>query len=434
MLSNCNLNSDATITYNHLQTNSSNSTNSVITCCYLNIRSIVHKLSLFQSYVYSSNFDVICLTETWLSESVFDQEILPTNYNIYRKDRPSRGGGVLIATKSFIPVSVVCSDQSNNALEILTVRLNLSKPLTLSCVYIPPNPSDSYMYDLTSNLTHVVQSNLSTDIIITGDFNLPDINWDTLSTTSTPSSAFCDFIFDNSLTQLIDQPTHAKGNILDLILSNSDELITNLTISSSNSWISSDHFVITFQLAQELLHAPSTIPKYVYDFPKANYSAIQSYLLDFEYSPCLQSQDVEFIWHEIKSSIHNAMNMFIPKVRLRRHQFPCWYTPELRHLSKCLHSTKKRFAKHATPHLQLKINNLESEYRSKILLAKSNYESQLVQSYAGTHTSKIYDYIRSLSKKSSIPPAVSLDNSSATSDTGKAELFNTFFHSVFTGS
>ena len=434
MLSNSNLNSDATIQSNQFQSHSSNLSNSAITCCYLNIRSIVNKLSLFQSYIYSSDFDVICLTETWLSESVFDQEILPTNYNIYRKDRPSRGGGVLIAIKSTIPASVVCSDPFNNAIEILTVRLNLSKPVTLSCVYVPPSPSDSYMYDLISNLTQLVKTNLSTDIIITGDFNLPDINWDTLSATSTPSSAFCDFIFDNLLTQLVDLPTHVKGNILDLVLSNSDELVTNLTISSNNNWISSDHFVITFQLAQQLFQTPSTIPIYVYDFPKANYGAIQSYLFDFEYSPCLQSQDVEFIWHEIRSSIHNAMNMFIPKVRLRRHQFPCWYTPELRHLSKCLHSTKKRFTKHATPHLQLKINNLESEYRSKLLLAKSNYESQLVQSFAGSHNSKIYDYIRTLSKKSTIPPAVSLNNSIATSDTGKAELFNTFFHSVFTGS
>ena len=134
----------------------------MITCCYLNIRSIVNKLSLFQSYVYSSDFDVICLTETWLSESVFDQEILPTNYNIYRKDRPSRGGGVLIATKSTIPVSVISSDPSNNSLEILTVRLNLSKPVTLSCVYTPPNPSDSLIHDLISDLTQIVQSNQST--------------------------------------------------------------------------------------------------------------------------------------------------------------------------------------------------------------------------------------------------------------------------------
>ena len=406
----------------------------MITCCYLNIRSIVNKLSLFQSYVYSSDFDVICLTETWLSESVFEQEILPTNYNIHRKDRPSRGGGVLIATKSTIPVSVISSDSPNNSLEILTVRLNLSKPVTLSCVYSPPNPSDSLMYDLILDLTQIVQSNLSTYVIIIGDFNLPDINWHTLSSTSTLSNAFCDFIFDNSLSQLIDQPTHTKGNILDLLLSNTDELVTNLTISPINNWISSDHFVIAFSLAQQLIRTSPTIPKYVYDFPKANFSAILSYLLDFEYSPCLRSQDVEFIWHEIKNSIHNAMNMFIPKVRLRRHQFPCWYTPELRHLSKCLRSIKKRSSKHATPHLQHKINDLESEYRSKTLLAKSNYESQLIQSFAGSHNSKIYDYIRTLCKNSTIPPIVSLNNSNATSDTDKAELFNTFFHSVFTGS
>ena len=76
------------------------------------------------------------------------------------------------------------------------------------------------MYDLISNLTQLVKTNLSTDIIITGDFNLPDINWDTLSATSTSSSAFCDFIFDSLLTQLVDLPTHVKGNILDLVLSN----------------------------------------------------------------------------------------------------------------------------------------------------------------------------------------------------------------------
>ena len=38
---------------------------------------------------------LIC--ETWLSDFVYDHEILPSNYSIYRKDRLSRGGGVLIA-------------------------------------------------------------------------------------------------------------------------------------------------------------------------------------------------------------------------------------------------------------------------------------------------------------------------------------------------
>ena len=52
--------------------------------------------------------------------------------------------------------------------------------------------------------------------IIAGDFNLPDICW------SSESSSFCDFVFQCNRTQhnIIVQPTHIKGNMLDLVLLN----------------------------------------------------------------------------------------------------------------------------------------------------------------------------------------------------------------------
>jgi len=51
-------------------------------------------------------YPVICVTETWLSELVFDKEILPSHYAIYRKDRAqgSRGGGVLLLLMNLFPV------------------------------------------------------------------------------------------------------------------------------------------------------------------------------------------------------------------------------------------------------------------------------------------------------------------------------------------
>jgi len=54
-----------------------------------------------------------------------------------------------------------------------------------------------------------------------------------------------------------------------------------------------------------------------YNSPKANYDGILSYLLDFDYSLSLQSQDVTLVWHTIKNSIYNAMDTFISKVGLR---------------------------------------------------------------------------------------------------------------------
>ena len=78
------------------------------------------KLPLFQSFVYSKSFDIICACENWLSDFVYDHEVLPTNYVIYRKDRPSRGGGVLIAiSNSFHSVCL----SSPPDLKIVTVKI-----------------------------------------------------------------------------------------------------------------------------------------------------------------------------------------------------------------------------------------------------------------------------------------------------------------------
>lgn len=42
--------------------------------------------------------DRVIGTETWLSSATYDTEIIPSElgYNVYRRDRGSRGGGVLI--------------------------------------------------------------------------------------------------------------------------------------------------------------------------------------------------------------------------------------------------------------------------------------------------------------------------------------------------
>lgn len=61
--------------------------------CVFNIISVMNKLSSFQSFVYSNPFEIYCITETRLSDFVYDHEIIPSKFNIYRKDRKSRGGG-----------------------------------------------------------------------------------------------------------------------------------------------------------------------------------------------------------------------------------------------------------------------------------------------------------------------------------------------------
>ena len=103
---------------------------------FLNARSLTKKLPSFHSFVYSSLPDVIAVTETWLSDSMFNNEVLPNGYSVYRKDRQSRGGGLLIGTASHISSSFLYSQSDP---DVLTVKLFLPFPIVICAVYIPPS-------------------------------------------------------------------------------------------------------------------------------------------------------------------------------------------------------------------------------------------------------------------------------------------------------
>ena len=342
----------------------------------------------------------------------------------------------MIAVRDTIPTTAVKISTAlvSSSIEVVSVNLLLRKPITLCCIYIPPCTDDLQLTEVIKHFSTLINSYPRNSLVLVGDFNLPDINWDTLTASSTASRTFCDFIYDNALLQVVDTSTHSKGNILDLIITNSEDSIRDLVIHSCGHRIISDHFTFTFRLSASAPSSSRSSPIYVYDYPKADYNSLCSFLIDFDFTSCLLSHDVDSVWNSIKSAIYEGINLFIPRVRLRRHQYPRWYTPELRHLSKCLHTLRKKVSKKPTSYLRIKLEQQTSALSDKIQSAKSLYESQLVANCAGNCNSKIYDYIRSLSNNSSIPSTVFLNSSSATTDLEKANLFNSFFHSVYNPS
>ena len=179
---------------------------------------------------------------------------------IYRKDRSSRGGGVLLAIKNGIPS---CSIVSPSNLELICVNIGISKPFLLCVVYVPPNPEHFYF----ENIIEYLSTTLSFSIpcLICGDFDLPGISWSTLTGNSSIPNTFCEFVFKWNLTQHITDPTHVKENILDLVLTTSNILISDIDVSifSPNPIIYSDHSKITFNLNFEGISSVSTTPRLV---------------------------------------------------------------------------------------------------------------------------------------------------------------------------
>ena len=164
---------------------------------------------------------------------------------------------------------------------------------------------------------------------------MPDINWSTLTGCSVISNNFCEFIFQFNLIQVVNTPTHKLGNTLDLILTDNTENIVNLTVHPLEyQCIPSDHHLITFNICYECTTLmPVTKDREVFDYAKGDYFSLNEYLLGCDF---YNSTDIEEIWSILKHHILTGMNLFIPKVKLRSHQFPVWFTPDLRHLIKCL--------------------------------------------------------------------------------------------------
>ena len=77
------------------------------------------------------------LSETWLSDTITDPEILPQGYSNYRKNRGSQGGGVLLAIDNKLPCRQIPCPEN---LEMVVVSISFSdSDITIYRTYVPPN-------------------------------------------------------------------------------------------------------------------------------------------------------------------------------------------------------------------------------------------------------------------------------------------------------
>jgi len=89
-----------------------------------------------------------------------------------------------------------------------------------------------------------------------GDFNTPDIDWYILSGETGFLLQLCNLIFQYNFTQVITNPTHehAYGNLLDLIITNNEDIISEVQVHNEGTLIKSDHFPVSFNFKSSLLH------------------------------------------------------------------------------------------------------------------------------------------------------------------------------------
>ena len=87
-----------------------------------------------ENLIDSTNPDIVIGTETWLDPRITNNQVLPPNYTVWRKDREnSKGGGVLIAVKNtFLSSDVPELQTTCDSCEIIWVKINIVNCKTYS--------------------------------------------------------------------------------------------------------------------------------------------------------------------------------------------------------------------------------------------------------------------------------------------------------------
>ena len=113
----------------------------------------------------------------------------------------------------------------------------------------------------------------------------------------------------------------------------------------------------------------------IFDYSKVDYRHLCNTMLQVDFTPCLFSQDIEFVWNFTKPEIVKAMLLHIPITRLCSHQFPKWFTPSTHHQVKCMHTLRRKCSQSPTILNLSKLEVLQEALYNEIITAK--YDDEL---------------------------------------------------------
>ena len=400
----------------------------LINACHINITSIKkHKDELLARF---SQHDIISINETNLRK---ENHFFIKGYNIFRNDRVEKtGGGVLLAIKDHIK----CQELFNKTIdgnEILAVEIETTsfKSILIASIYIPPKVK------LNNNVFHELY-NINNNCIIMGDLNAALQQMGSRKTNA-KGRQLQDLLNEGFLNCIDDDMTTFEKNDyeekIDWILG-SQPLISFITNVETHPPIGtfSGHKPLTFDISIGAEPKP-TSPRISLNFKAAKWATfrrkLDEHLRLWDNTRMLNSTlDIEDYASFITDSITSATQDAIPTTKLINSS----YVPSeaTKRLIKLKHQAYRRWKKNE--------DDLEKKlyYNNKVLLTNSlrndrkyNFNklmSSLCQKKM--YSASVWFTVRKFHNKrvkQTYPNSMKYNNTTATSNKEKADLFAEYF-------
>ncbi|WP_419611672.1 reverse transcriptase domain-containing protein [Thiolapillus sp.] len=396
---------------------------------HLNARSIKNKIDLLEAE--ADQFDIITVSETWLSQTDANSSIHLTNYHPpIRRDRPNDPhGGVAIYVKN----NLFCKprpDLQVNDLEAVWVETKINQEsLLIGSFYRSPNSRANYWELINDSIRKA--NNTVLKFIILGDFNTDVFN--------NPSQHLTDILNQHQLYQLINSPTRiteTTSSCLDLIITQSPQLVTRTEVLPA---ICSDHSVPCAYVRNTVIKN-KPFKRIIYNYSKLNVDKFCNLLRQVNWINIIENNTMDVSAINFTDTFMTIAKQCMPvKTVLVRQNDAQWMNDEIRLL----------IVKRNKLHKKAKQTNLATDWErfrkvrnyviSRIRLRKIDYLKELDNKASDPNIFGQKDWWRLvktfLNKKgidTDVIPPLAHNGNTYYSNKEKANILNDFFISQST--
>ena len=311
-----------------------------------NVQSLRNKLSEIQNIADTHELDCLLLTETWVT---VDHHLVELKLKGYQQPlcHIREHGGVMIYIKEGISHKQVNTRTACNDAVWVEI-MNNTLPTIIGCIYRSPSSSSDNNLNMIKMFQEIYDSHNSKNIVITGDLNLPHIDWPAGTGSSPTERAFIDVWEDMHLDQMVTKHTRYRQNqepsLLDIILTSFPESIS--TPKHMPALGNSDHECIHFEV--ELAKRSTSEPPKL-DYYRVNDDNFRFYLETTNWYEmiCDQTLDMDTVGENFSRHIDEIMNNTIPLTVHKARNKP-WFSTSLKRLYRKKERTWKKVQEHGT--------------------------------------------------------------------------------------
>jgi len=292
-------------------------------CYYTNARSILNKKEELQQIIKSYQPFIIGLTETWLKSDVLDNELDYDLYNIFRHDRDeSMGGGVMLMIDKNWPALESVDITENNYFKDMIwcqITVNNNESLLVGCLYRTPSSGDNENQLLKEVLCSVTDIKCD-HILITGDFNLPNIDWlknvascGEKAVDSQMLKAFNDCFLTQHVSFATRDLLRQQRATLDLVFTREEGLVNCVSHLGK-----SDHCGILIQLCVSAKQSQINESVLVHDWAKADFPEMSNEILSIDWINKLDIMNADEINTCLSDFLQQLVEKHVPKRILKK--------------------------------------------------------------------------------------------------------------------